>query len=124
MDKVIDELTEYRAIGTPTQILEKIGGLCVELGKYACIGTVEELQRAKQMEAVYGQVKWERDIAISQLEEIGISLGQKMDDIKALKEKSEPMKPAYQGEHEKCPTCGSFCIDVYCAKCGQAIDWQ
>lgn len=43
--------------------------------------------------------------------------------IKALK-KQIPKKPAYQGEHEKCPTCGSFCIDVYCAKCGQALDWQ
>ena len=43
--------------------------------------------------------------------------------IKAL-EKQIPKKPAYQGEHEKCPTCGSFCIDVYCAKCGQKIDWE
>ena len=43
--------------------------------------------------------------------------------IKAL-EKQIPIKPAYQGEHEKCPTCGSFCIDVYCAKCGQKIDWE
>ena len=48
MDKVVEELTEYRAIGTPTQILEKIGGLCVELGKYACIGTVEEFKALKE----------------------------------------------------------------------------
>ena len=39
----VEEIQSYRAIGTPTQILEKIGGLCVELGKYACIGTVEEM---------------------------------------------------------------------------------
>lgn len=43
--------------------------------------------------------------------------------IKAL-EKQIPKKPAYQGEHEKCPTCGSFCIDVYCAKCGQKINYK
>lgn len=41
--------------------------------------------------------------------------------IEAL-EKQIPKKPAYQGEHEKCPTCGSFCIDAYCAKCGQKIN--
>lgn len=35
-------------------------------------------------ESVFEQVKWERDVALSQLEEIGKGLGEKMDDIKAL----------------------------------------
>ena len=39
-------------------------------------------------------------------------------------DKQMPKKPAYQGEHEKCPTCGSFYIEDYCAKCGQRIDWE
>ena len=38
-------------------------------------------------------------------------------------EKQIPKKLAYQGGHEKCPTCGSFYIETYCAKCGQRIDW-
>lgn len=33
---------------------------------------------------VLTQIRWERDIAISQLEEIGKSLGEKMDDVKAV----------------------------------------
>lgn len=33
---------------------------------------------------VLTQIGWERDIAISQLEEIGKSLGEKMDDVKAV----------------------------------------
>ena len=41
--------------------------------------------------------------------------------IKAL-EKQIPKNPAYQGEHEKCPVCGSFYIEDYCAMCGQRID--
>ena len=39
-------------------------------------------------------------------------------------EKQIPKKLAYQGEHEKCPVCGSFYIEAYCAKCGQRIDWE
>ena len=42
------QVEQYRALGTPTQILERIGGLDVELGKYACIGTVEELKEAME----------------------------------------------------------------------------
>ena len=41
--------------------------------------------------------------------------------IKAL-EKQIPKQPKYQGEHEKCPSCGSFYIEDYCAMCGQKID--
>lgn len=82
-----------------------------EWNELQAIGTVEELQRAKQMEAVYRQVKWERDIAISQLEEIGISLGQNMDDIKALKEKSVKVI---------CPICGKAGIG-HCNYCGQDL---
>lgn len=47
--KALEEVQQYRALGTPTQILEKIGGLNIELGKYACIGTVEELKHLKEM---------------------------------------------------------------------------
>lgn len=96
-----------------------------EIQQYRAIGTVEEFKRAKAMENVYGQVKWERDVAISQLEEIGISLGQKMDEFKAFKEKNTPKKVAYQGEHEKCPTCGSFHVfGKHCTECGQAVDYD
>ena len=39
-----------------------------------------------------------------------------------LLKKEIPKEPAYQGEHEKCPSCGSFYIEDYCAMCGQKID--
>ena len=44
----MEEVEQYRELGTPTQILERIGGLGVELGKYHCLGTVEELQEARE----------------------------------------------------------------------------
>ena len=52
-----------------------------------------------------------------------------VEEFKALKEKAEPKKIAYQIgknglKHEKCPTCGSFRVfGNYCTECGQKIDW-
>ena len=103
------------------------------LSGYEAIGTIDEFKRAKSMENVYGQVKWERDVAISQLEEIGVSLGQKMDDIKALKEKSVAKKVEYFSETFQaytCPSCetpinnGGMAKGVYCKWCGQKFDWS
>ena len=37
----------------------------------------------------YDQIKWERDIAISQLESIGKSLGEKMDDIQEMQKEMQ-----------------------------------
>ena len=47
-------------------------------------------------------------------------------ELRELKEKATEKKPSYQGEHEKCPTCGSFhLLNNYCCECGQrvAMDW-
>lgn len=48
-----------------------------------------------------------------------------VDEFKALKEKNTPKKVAYQGEHEKCPNCGSFHVfGKHCTECGQAVDYD
>ena len=45
-----------------------------------------------------------------------------IEEFKALKEKNTQKKVAYQGEHEKCPTCGSFHVfGKHCTECGQAV---
>ena len=48
-----------------------------------------------------------------------------IEEFKALKEKNTPKKVAYQGEHEKCPNCGSFHVfGKHCTECGQAVDYD
>lgn len=48
-----------------------------------------------------------------------------IDELKALKEKNTPKKVVYQGEHEKCPNCGSFHVfGKHCTECGQAVDYD
>lgn len=117
---------------------------CLEkLQQFEEIGTIDEFKQAKEIEAVYGQVKWERDIAISQLEEIGVALGQKMEEFKALKERSVGKKQGNINDfdsHLKLSKAGFLCCsstnkDIryplislsdldYCPRCGQKLDWQ
>lgn len=56
---------------------------------------VRELDEAPAVDAVsrglFEQYKWERDIAIAQLEELGLSLGQKIDGVYISKEEYEKL---------------------------------
>lgn len=104
-------------------------------------GNLEEI-RLKL--GAFDQIKWERDIAIAQLTDIGCSLGEKMDDVVAAVERQKPRllqaKKAYNKGYMinayHCPTCNEqICFEgerrsttisntyKYCKKCGQAIDW-
>ena len=58
----------------------------------------EIIQRIKHFPAtdavsksLYDQIKWERDIALGQLEELGISLGQKIDRFYLTKEEYDKL---------------------------------
>lgn len=44
-----------------------------------CVYITEALQMALNIMGAFEQVAWERNIAIKQLEELGLSLGQKID---------------------------------------------
>ena len=72
-----------------------------EIQQYREIGTVEECQqameKAKSLDMYVKQVIWERDVAIQQLEEVGVSLGEKMDSVKEAVEKQKPKAPDYEG---------------------------
>lgn len=65
--QALEEIQQYRAIGTPTQIYEKIGGLDVELGKYHSIGTIDEFKALKEnqrkCEECAGCTAWNCDCA-------------------------------------------------------------
>ena len=82
-----------------------------ELLQYRKIGTVEECQqameKAKSLDMYVKQAIWERDVAIQQLEEVGVSLGEKMDSVKEAVEKQKPKAPDYEG--------------CYCSECVKKI---
>lgn len=87
-------------------------------------------------QCVCEQIKWERDIALSQLEEIGLGLGEKTDRVREALGKQTPKKPqmrhikSFDGYNDGwCPCCGSYVQESeydkkYCQECGQALDWK
>lgn len=136
--QALEEIQQYRELGTVEEILKVFNNQRTIIAtqhetvkQYRAIGTIEEFKRAKRIESVYGQVKWERYIAISQLEEIGVGLGQKMDEFKALKEKSVAKKPRFYAHNYYCTECGNLVGNnefewqrfLYCDKCGRKLDW-
>ena len=101
---------------------------------------VIELLKDSVPQRVVDQIKWERDIALSQLKEIGKGLGEKMDDVKPMKPHYTTLKYIVSGKevsvkHPECPKCiknsGLYLWDAeiergqaFCKRCGQAIDWS
>lgn len=55
--------------------------ICREVLHRHALALIREL---KSKADAYDQMKWERDIAVGQLEQIGKSLGEKMDDVKNI----------------------------------------
>lgn len=90
---------------------------------------------------LFDQIKWERDIAIGQLQEIGCELGQKMDGVKAKsgavpavsgrwEEWFPPKHMIFTGEEMlyRCSSCTAKYSDVegfrYCPNCGARMDME
>ena len=90
------------------------------------------------------QYKWERDVVLEQLKEIGCVFGQNMEKEKEAIEKSHPSKLIAKdtigktklnfsnSHHYLCSNCGEYMCNEkeyklkdiynYCPNCGQAID--
>ena len=101
------------AIETAIKALEKVQ-------EYEKLGTVEEFKEAKHIESVYEQIKWERDVAITQLNEIGVELGRKMDDIKTLIKNNKSERIVHQDkEKERLIKSDEDCADCLCRVCAK-----
>ena len=110
----IEDIREYK--NNAVEILRKHD-------QYATAKAVEEAFMAL---ACLGQYMWERDVAISQLEELGLSLGQKVDHVKEALDKATPMKlkevkGMYDITKPVCPRCGDDLFGEYCSECGQKL---
>ena len=151
-----EELEQYRKIGTMEEFKQSkemlpylqecrkaLDNVVRKCNEYEQIGTVEEcreaVEKSKSLDAYIQQILWERDIAIQQLEEIGISLGEKMDSVKETVERQKPKKIVYKSDFAfsdgfshyrmgKCPMCDRYYNSNdevnYCSKCGHAIRWD
>jgi len=145
----LEEIQQYRALGTVEDFKNRINDVKTlgrmyeklsdkevkeyrELKTYKEIGTVEKLRELISKGKAYEQVAWERDIAISQLEEIGCSLGKKMGEAKEAVEKQRAKKPKFYAYNFYCSKCGNLVGNkefgwkrfMYCDHCGQAIDFS
>lgn len=74
---------------------------------------------------LFDQIKWERDIAIGQLQEIGCELGQKMEDVKSVLMRRWEWLGTYRHNGEgwvgTCPVCKKrmrLFEKNYCPNCG------
>lgn len=59
------------------------------------------IEKARSLNHYAGQLKWERDVAIGQLNEIGIQFGEKMDSVKLAQEKRDPEDEDIRGKDEE-----------------------
>lgn len=87
---------------------------------------------------LYEQIKWERDVALAQLEEYGVSLGEKADVVEVRHGRWEPIMTSktlsfYLASGWKCSCCGYEIEDKseklhypkwlkYCWNCGAKMD--
>lgn len=65
------------------------------------------------------QIRWERDIALQQLEEIGCSFGQNMTEIKEKLESSNKESARPRGEWFLLSHCSN--AGVYCSNCNKKV---
>ena len=73
---------------------------------------------------LYEQIKWERDVALAQLEEYGVSLGEKADVAEVVHAKWD--------DNGRCTNCGghapyysmasTYYASPYCFECGAKMD--
>lgn len=83
--------------------------------------SIEAMKVAISALGAIEQIIWERDVAISQLEELSLSLGQKVDHVKEVIDKATPMKlkevkGMYDITKPVCPRCGDDLFGEYCSE--------
>ena len=82
-----------------------------------CVPTADVVSRG-----VLEQVMWERNLAVSQLAEIGKGLGEKMDDVVKV-QSGHWINVNGDGSAFRCSVCGeiSCCNAAYCNDCGASM---
>ena len=73
---------------------------------------------------VHDQVRWERDVAIEQLESYGVSLGEKAEVAKVVHGRWRFCGSDRWNDDYECSNCGkmAMCDSNYCPNCGAKMD--
>lgn len=128
------EIEYYGGFSGREKKIEAVSEACIvaceailELQLYKQFGDLNEIQSKL---GAFNQVRYERDVALEQLKEIGCEFGQKMDEVRSAVEKQEAKRYVYhdncgnRGCTKRCPVCFEM-IYVgadYCMYCGQKLD--
>ena len=80
---------------TIEDIIEYKKNAVESLKKNSQYATAKAVEEAFSALIVLDQIRWERDIAIGQLEELGISLGQKIEGVYLTREKFDKLFKDY-----------------------------
>lgn len=120
MSMTIEDINEYKK--NATAILRKND-------QYATANAVEMAFNAL---GCLEQYIWERDIALSKLEELGLGFGEKTDKVKDLIDRDNEEEAIYKHESGTfvCPSCGAstFSLVLYggdfCQHCGKRVKWR
>ena len=128
------EIEYYGGFSGREKKIEAVSEACIvaceailELQLYKQFGDLNEIQSKL---GAFNQVRYERDIALEQLKEIGCEFGQKMDEVKSALEKQVKKKPVFHDNcgnrtvSSRCPKCFDLVSAPYCRYCGQALDWS
>lgn len=115
-------------------------GQCDDGGYYysKAIEDAISLLKTSVSQGVFDQIKWERDMVIAQLEEIGKGLGEKMDNVKEALKAQEPVPPKVDIDTYACRVCGTRLERQsligsnavlaetfnYCPNCGKKVAWH
>ena len=116
----IEDINEYKK--NATAILRKHD-------QYATAKAVEE---AFMSLACLEQYIWERDLAIIQLEELGLHFGEDTSRVRVLIDRDTEQEATYKHEDGTfvCPSCGAstFSLVLYggdfCQHCGKRVKWR
>ena len=88
----MDELIRKRVLVDELELVKSVVDVPI---KYEIEDVIQRIKSTPTVDAVskglYDQIKWERDVAIEQLEELGLSLGQKIDGVYLGKEEHDKL---------------------------------
>ena len=108
------------------EVLKRDLGIMI---KNKCLpDSIEAIELAINALEVIDQLKRELDIAISQLDDVGLSIGDRTDGVRIAVNKQIAIRPKevmglYNSTYYICPVCGnSGLTGNYCDECGQRIN--